>query len=400
MGFRSDTDRFAFKRLSAVEVDPERSHQHEFHAGIIRKTLGLPPERTSGRLLVAYFNDDEEPLFETGSYTLTNVRLGKPRAAEYHMYYISSVIDDAAEPGDLLVISRRVNGSDIRAVIARAGSRAETEILDAILARDEPVLERFQAADPPAPSADRAERLFATFAPAEAAADFDTYPLVQEAFRSGNLPGTRAMAEAGREIAGVGDARSDPDGFMDGALNAETRLFNHITEQLGRRGLNQLIERHAPFSDFQALFMSMNQAAKSRRGLSLQYHFASVLETTKILFSPQCPTETGETADFVMPGCVRYHDPNFPAERLRMVACKSTARDRWRQVLNEASRIEQKYFLTLDPDLTPRLIAKIWAADLRLFLPQSLISAHYPSEPRVGSLVDLIEALEDAAMPL
>jgi hypothetical protein len=397
MSFRSDTDRFAFKRLSAVEVDPKRSHQHEFHAGFIRKALGFPEGRTSGRLSVALFNDDEEPLLEAGSYTLTDVRAGKPRAAEYHMYYRSSVIDDAAEPGDLLVISRQREGTDIRAVIARAGSRAETEILNAILARDLPVLERFQAVDPPAPSAERAKQLFATFVPSEPASGFDGYPLVQEAFRTGNLPDTRAMAEAGRKMAGAHDASSDPDGFIDAALHAETKLYNHIAENIGRAGLGELIQRRAPFSDFQALFMSMNQSAKSRRGLSLQYHFASVLEASGIVFSPQCETERGETADFITPGCDHYHNPGFPAERLRMVACKSTARDRWRQVLNEASRISEKYFLTLDPNLSPSLIAKIDAANLRLFLPQPIIDAHYPAEPRLRSLTGLLSALASAS---
>jgi hypothetical protein len=397
MSFRSDTDRFAFKRLSAVEVDPERSHQHEFHAGIIRRALGFPEGRTAGRLSVSFFNDDEEPLLEAGSYTLTDVRAGKPRAAEYHMYYRSTVIDDAAEPGDLLVISRQLESNDVRAVIARAGSRAESEILDAILARNLPVLERFQAVDPPAPSAERAERLFATLAPSDPDSGLDTYPLVQEAFRTGNLPDTRAMAEAGRELAGAHDARGDPDAFIDAALRAETKLYNHMAENIGRTGLNELILRRAPFSDFQALFMSMNQSAKSRRGLSLQYHFASILQATGIAFSPQCETERGETADFLTPSCGHYHDLSFPAELLRMVACKSTARDRWRQVLNEASRISEKYFLTLDPNLSPSLIAKIDAANLRLFMPQPIIDTHYPAEPRLRSLAGLVNALASSS---
>jgi hypothetical protein len=35
-----------------------------------------------------------------------------------------------------------------------------------------------------------------------------------------------------------------------------------------------------------------------------------------------------------------------------MVACKSTARERWAQVLKEADRVAEKYLLTMDEDLT------------------------------------------------
>lgn len=386
----------AVKRLSAVEVDPDRSHQHEFHAGRLRTALGLPDVRTSGTLSVAYFDDDAEPLLEDGRYTLIDVRRDKPRSPEYRMYYNASVIDDAAAPGDLLVVSRDGDSTDLRAIVVRAGTRAEGELLDALFVRNQPVLERFMAVQAPVPSADRGERLFETLSAAVASPDLADHPVAREAIGRGALPDTRTMAAAGREIALSQTSEADPDAFISAALNGETSLFNHISDALGRLRLRELIDREASLDEFQAMFMRMAQSAKSRRGLSLQHHFASILLAGGIEFSPQCETEEGETADFMMPGCSEYHDPGFESHRLRMVACKSTARDRWRQVLNEAARIPEKYFLTLDPDLSARLISKIAAANLRLFLPRSVIDERYRDQTAVGSVGDLLSALRDA----
>lgn len=52
--------------------------------------------------------------------------------------------------------------------------------------------------------------------------------------------------------------------------------------------------------------------------------------------------EGGKRPDFLFPTQVAYEDPAFPANRLRMLAAKTTCKDRWRQVLNEANRITTK----------------------------------------------------------
>ncbi|EBK1959289.1 restriction endonuclease, partial [Salmonella enterica] len=49
----------------------------------------------------------------------------------------------------------------------------------------------------------------------------------------------------------------------------------------------------------------------------------------------------------MFPGISHYHDSEFPHARLTMLASKSTCKDRWRQMLNEAVRISDKHLLTL-----------------------------------------------------
>src|SRR5688500_10311502 len=112
----------AAKTLSRVEVDPTTSHQHEFHAGTLRRLLHLPSERIRGRLLILfYLVDDAEPLLDDGSFTMYDARENIEGRSEWHLYYTTSAIAEHAQEGDLLLIFR--SGStvnELRAVIARA----------------------------------------------------------------------------------------------------------------------------------------------------------------------------------------------------------------------------------------------------------------------------------------
>src|SRR3546814_4083496 len=65
-------------------------------------------------------------------------------------------------------------------------------------------------------------------------------------------------------------------------------------------------------------------------------------------------TENKNKPDFLFPGPQAYHDDLFPRERLTMLGAKSTLKDRWRQVLSEAEKINEKHLLTLSPGISER----------------------------------------------
>jgi len=64
-----------------------------------------------------------------------------------------------------------------------------------------------------------------------------------------------------------------------------------------------------------------------------------------------------------------------------MLATKTTARDRWRQVLNEADRIPAKHLLTLQEGVSENQFAEMQAAQLQLVVPAGLVDA-YPKSIR------------------
>jgi hypothetical protein len=395
-------DEVAVKRIAAVEVDPESSHQHEFNAGRLRVALGFSDGRSEGRLRAVYYGGPtgSEPEIEVGRYTLYDARESHATRSEYRLYYDIDLISAMAAPGDLLLLFSVPGSNDLRAVIAEVGSDVEQRLLDAIFTGDEPTLEAFQIVAPPVPNPDTVDRLTAAMAPRAPEGDgyrATTDPLYSESLAAGNLPSGALMAEAGQRLARavMGDALSSDERLTCG-LDAETELYTAITHELGERKLKELVEAQAGFQAVASYAMQVSQSARSRRGSSLQWHLAAVLDAAGISYTSQCTTEAKEKPDFVVPGCAQYHDDSFPQERLRMVACKSTVKERWRQILTEAERIPEKYLLTVDPSLTDDTISAMNLAMLRPFVPSSVMELAYASRPSrsgLGTVSDLVDAL-------
>lgn len=395
--------RMAVKRLSAVEVDTARSHQHEFHAGRLRKELELPDHRVEGVLSCLILGPDgSQPVVDEASFTLYDAREGnRARSGEWHLYYASTQIPKLARAGDLLVLYR--HESDLRAVVAPTGSTAERRLLQAMDLGDAAIETTFRFLDAPVPDASEAERVASQLALPlldQGAYDITTHVVFERALEDGHLPPAREMAIAAADILrSKGLASTDPDDYLTAALGVETDLYFAIERHIHSARLEAMIATGPSVAAVIDFALAVQQSRRSRRGQSLQNHFAEVLRREHIPFSAQCRTEPGETPDFVMPGCDAYHDPTYPEARLRMVACKSTAKERWRQVLHEAVRVPEKYLLTLDPDLTHSTLQKMMHAAVFAFMPRDLLELHYGSAPdpiaprSVGSLIELLRKI-------
>lgn len=392
----------AVKRLAAVEVDPTRSHQHELNAGGLRRELGLAEVADRSLLAVVYRADDQPPTVNEGTYTLYDARKAIPGRTEYRLYYRTDLMQGAQE-GDLLILFRDSDQQALRAIVAGRGTSVEARLMHLLKVEDTAGLEEFLFVAPPRPSAkegiDAGDALVGQTTRV-GAHDVRAHPLFEEAVTTLALPKTRTMAQAGHDLA-VADlgTSADPDLLLESALDAETELYYAISERLREPELADLIARGADVQAFLTWAMRVHQSARSRRGTSLQNHLGHLLDREGIPHSPQCQTEPPRKPDFVIPGCEQYHDLKFPENRLRMVACKSTIRERWPQILPEAARIPEKYLLTLDQDLTASVIRDMTDARLRPFLPQGTINAHYQGNSELdhlGNVADLLTAIQTA----
>ena len=62
-----------------------------------------------------------------------------------------------------------------------------------------------------------------------------------------------------------------------------------------------------------------------------------------------------------------------------MLGAKTTCKDRWRQVLNEADRVDVKYLCTLQPGISRTQLKEMKDYNVRLVVPHDIISS-YPKE--------------------
>ena len=270
-----------------------------------------------------------------GEFTLYDARERHPTRSEYRLYYSIPHFDELVRAGDLLVLLRDDESGGLQGIVAGSGTSIEGHLEDALMAGDSAALRRFLFRDGVKAKTQDAAELVQTLLPfpAKPALDIATRsdPTYLEAVDAAMLPPTLQMARAGRQIAAaVWGSGLNADEFVRRGLEAETELFFAIEREVGTRSLRELMSRSGTELDAVLSWaLRLQQSRKARRGQSLQHHFAFLLEREGIPFTAQCPTERGETPDFVIPGLEKYRDRNCPDERLRMVACKSTVRERW-----------------------------------------------------------------------
>ena len=104
-----------------------------------------------------------------------------------------------------------------------------------------------------------------------------------------------------------------------------------------------------------------------------------ILKCAKLPFSIR-PDVDGKP-DVIFPGKTAYDDPHFPDNNLNMLGIKTTCKDRWRQVLNEAKRIEVKHLLTLQQGISRNQLTEMQKANVVLVVPAPLHDK-YPKEFR------------------
>jgi hypothetical protein len=393
----------AAKTLSRVEVNSTSSHQHEFHAGKLRRVLGFGTEPVKGELVILfYLRDDEDPELVEDRFTLYDARVAQTgRGPEWRLYYESGKIQELAEEGDLLVIYRpSAHENRLHALVARRGTQFEQRLRHALDLGDFGAITLFIPPGPQPPREEDANQLaLAIIAPADVdeAEILRKHPLYLAAVQSREVPRTREMARAALEIVIARNGEKvDPDVYLTHALEEESALFFAIERVIGNMELKELVESGAQVDEVLTFAMSKLQSRRSRRGQSLQNHVEILLNRAGIPNTPQCETEKGEKPDFIIPSCRAYHDPAYPDERLRMVGCKSKLRDRWRQYLNEAQRVNPKFHVSVDDALSDDVIERMNDSGLRMFMPAEAIEKHYSGSrfrSLIGTIGDLLEEL-------
>ena len=163
---------------------------------------------------------------------------------------------------------------------------------------------------------------------------------------------------------------------VDRRLIARWTCGSHLYESLEEAvELPRIRAGYNSVDEFSSHALSVLQRRRSRAGGILELNVRQILleENLKegLDFDYKKKTEGRSEPDFLFPNISAYHDKGFPKERLRMLAIKTTLKDRWRQILREAERIPEKHLLTLEENLTPSQFEQIQGAGVKLVVPES-----------------------------
>jgi len=84
--------------------------------------------------------------------------------------------------------------------------------------------------------------------------------------------------------------------------------------------------------------------------------------------------------------------------RVPALVLKTTCRDRWRQVIQEAERIPRKHLLTLQEGVSEAQFREMQAAQVQLVVPKGLVKAFPKSvQPQLQTLSQFISEVRGMA---
>jgi len=172
--------------------------------------------------------------------------------------------------------------------------------------------------------------------------------------------------------------RGDADRRLVGRRRCEEQVFYSVERYHAMPRINRGFTSVEAFVEFAG---SLTNRRKSRSGRSLELHARMIFREESIAFSWQARTEQKKSPDFIFPSEAAYHDAGFPSESLRMLATKTTCKDRWRQILNEADRIPTKHLLTLQEGVSDAQFREMQSAGVQLVVPAPVMTS-YPEEVR------------------
>ena len=366
----------AHKRLASVDLPGSGSNQHELDGVSALKDFFCTTETIRGRLSWHYFADDHEPVQEEGDFTFYDARAksaDRTGRSEWRFYYYGNFLAQAtagdwfflmrSQSGRLFALVCQDDSGWLRATQALFGVQTSSELFDAVepktLESQELELLRRQILD------ELDLEVAVPVLPTDEDLMLATFGRV--------FPKTKEMAVFARSQVAVDISR--PDEALVAWLNREEQLFRALENVVIRERLAKGFEVVDEFIEYS---LSVQNRRKSRMGLALQNHIAEVFVRHKLRFTAQARTEGNNRPDFIFPGEGEYHNEGFKTELLTMLGVKSTSKDRWRQVLDEADRITDKHLCTLEPGMSEKQTEAMHRRRLTLVMPASLHATYSP----------------------
>jgi hypothetical protein len=155
-------------------------------------------------------------------------------------------------------------------------------------------------------------------------------------------------------------------------MDAEYRLFRLAERQISGPEIQRLFR---DVDDFLGTASRIMNRRKARAGRSLENHVDWVLTRANIPHIMR-PNVDGRP-DVLIPSIEAYRDSSYPLDRLFAVGVKTTCKDRWRQVLNEARRVRHKHIITIQQGISANQLAEMHEANVTLVVPRD-IQRQYP----------------------
>ncbi len=383
----------SIKRLSLVECDKHRSNQHELNGTQKMKAyLGKKEEFNANFIRL---DDAVEKIQQSaGKVTWYDARQKHPVRSEYRFYYPDNPAIKYASAGDSLAIILKTD-RQIILVSAAQGSQSELELFELL---GDQISSNFNVIDFSRSDEflSASKRFILEELGIEIKADYgqNYLDLMTERFGALTFPETKRFSQLAREIAGDLNHHATADEAILHWWDTEEAMFKQLEAELIN---NKLSDGFVDSDDFLKFSQTIRQRRNSRAGFALENHLAYLFSSLKISYVREAKTENNKKPDFLFPSTESYHDLTFPENKLTMLGVKTSCKDRWRQVLTEADRIQHKHLFTLQPKISENQTREMIDANLQLVVPRTIHSTYTPQQQTwLWDLNDFIKKVSES----
>jgi hypothetical protein len=297
------------------------------------------------------------------------------------LYFPSNTVTLSAKSGDLLVIAKKPDDS-LLAIIAEKDTTIARQMmwLFGFLDLTQPGFSIRENLESEHDRIEFASRFILENIGISVETKADTWleHMIQKF--GGTFPKTKEFSAYARSTLNDIDIFNNRDEALMSWMEREEILFRAFEKYLISERLSQ------GFNDdvdgFIAYSLSVQNRRKSRAGFALENHLEHLFHEIGIKYSRTAVTENKAKPDFIFPGIKEYHSPEFNPLLLTMLGVKSSCKDRWRQVLSEADRIENKHLLTLEAAISKNQTDEMISKSLQLVLPKA-IHQTYSAEQQI-----------------
>jgi len=398
----------AIKRLSAVEIAPASSHQHELNGtAALKSVLGVTGSGDPRRFITRFVwaGAEGESRSTHGHATWYDSRRNHPKRSEYRLYYPTTVMSELAREGDTLFVALRADGT-MMMIIAAADSTVEqklrwlfdagqnqgnlftSHIVSEEAELDFPVrmvLDEL-GIDIEEPEADQLDRWLDNF--------------------NGNISDTAVFSEFARSTLPEISVHDDPDATLVAWFDQEERLFRRLERHQISKRLSAAVvnDRETDNTGFLFASKSVQDSRKSRASHAFENHIAAVFDAHEIRYVRGLSIENSTWPNFLFPGIEEYNNRRFPETSLTTLDAITSCKDRWQLVPGRAKRIPVKHLLTIEPSISEHQTTEMNAQALQLVVPSEVAKTYLPSQQswliNVSNFIDLLRQRDRAKMYL
>jgi hypothetical protein len=366
------------KRLSANDTGLTGAHQAGFHvprdfAKVVAPELSgsvSNPRRRLSFNTVSHGQVSEPSLIYYNSFVFLRQANGRNEFRVTGFGGKQSVLQDPESTGAILVTAWAATGGRVEAWLAE--TLEEEEAIEGVLGPVEPATQVIRL------RSDSGQLQLFVAAPISCDPDIGELP---PAWANAFPPGRELTEEAVRRRPGIGET-------------ADTRLVTRYRCEFGLfkvveavHTLPLILDGFPTVDEFLAVAQTVANRRKSRAGRSLELHLARVFDEESVLYETGATTEGNRKPDFVFPSIADYR----AGRDTRMLGVKTSVKERWRQVLDEAAGIREKHLFTLSEGVSPDQFHQMKGAGVQLVVPQANIRSYpEPIRTRLLTLADFI----------